>query len=214
MVNLFLVHTFNPSVDIWDLEKYGFQYLSFQCTVQDLESDRRTFKVGFNLFHQNKRRYDLLPSEQGEWRLKSKGMEKTEDLWSYTLWEKIGLWPLLELQPVNQVKQNPQHPRHSRGLAVGTSRHVKWTTQKINASETNHVTLLHSTFLHKTNTPEPAFLKIFTVTKQHSVLIPLKLETDMDTNLSTAFQDLNCARVWLMVLKFLQISSFTSVSYV
>ncbi len=31
-----LVYIFNPSVDIWDLEKYGIQYLSFQCTVQDL----------------------------------------------------------------------------------------------------------------------------------------------------------------------------------
>lgn len=65
-----------------------FSICLFSVQYRIWESDLRTFKVGFNLFHQKISSYGILLSKQGGWSLKSVEMKTTEDLWNYILCEK------------------------------------------------------------------------------------------------------------------------------
>ncbi len=93
-----------------------FSICLFSVQYRIWVSDRRTFEVGFNLFHQKISSCGILRSKQGGWisiSVEMNGkMEKTDDLWNYIRCEKIMLilWPSLEIQLLDSTtkKTKPQ----------------------------------------------------------------------------------------------------------
>lgn len=117
MVNLFLVYIFNPSVDIWALEKYGIQYLSFQCTVQDLGIWSENIQGGLQSLSPKDKFIWYITVETGWMELEIRGNENDRrPMELHTVWEKIMLilWPLQEIQSVDPLGTEGKKDKSSK----------------------------------------------------------------------------------------------------
>lgn len=171
-----------------------FSICLFSVQYRIWESDRRTFRVGFNLFHQKMKFVWCITVETGRMELEIRGNGKdTRAVELHIVWEKFR-WIVRSSEGVLRVEPPGIEQRKYQASLLSYEALVSTVHEKIKASETSHVTLLYYTYICSEKNSQTYLHYLHKTTP---LSIPLKLETRMG-NCSTAFSDLNCAHVWLM----------------
>lgn len=118
VVNLFLAYILIHLLT-YDLEKYGIQYLSFQCTVQDLGIWLENIQGGLQSLSPKDKLIRYITAVTGRMELETCGNGKDRrPMELHTVGEEIILilWPSLEIQSVEPLDTEEKMRQNLKGI--------------------------------------------------------------------------------------------------